>query len=324
MSAATGHIINKYQDVASNRVVNAVKTAAAKTGVDFSFLMEKAATESSFNPNAKSKSSSATGLYQFIESTWLTMVKEHGEKYGLGNLADKITINDSGKACVTDCNVKKQILDLRKSPEISALMAGEFTAANKEYLEAKTDSEVGSTEMYMAHFMGAGGAAKFLNARHDNGQRSAAAMFPDAARANKNVFYDKSGRARTLNEVYNNFDKKFDGTSSPSTAKSASSPDADIACAATSPASSATAAAQAVSSYLATTNGIPDENGIIWFDAPVTTPRATSSHAKVASSMNSSKLSPVNIMTILDMQNPSFVENRRTEERSDRRSTYNT
>ncbi len=318
MSASAGNIINKYQGVASNRVVDAVKNAAAKTGVDFSFLMEKAATESSFNPNAKSKTSSATGLYQFIENTWLSTVKEHGEKYGLGNLADKITYNSNGKACVADCATKQQILDLRKNPEISALMAGEFAASNKEYLEAKTDGDVGATEMYMAHFMGAGGAAKFLNARHDNGQRSAAAMFPDAARANKNVFYDKSGRARTLNEVYNNFDKKFDGTDAPST-RSVSAPDTATACAASSPALAAEmATAQAVSSYLATSNGIPDKNGIIWFDPPVTAARASSSHSRVASATGAAKLSPVNMMAVLEMQNPSFIE-----DKNDRRSTYN-
>ena len=51
-------------------VYDAIKNAAAKTGVNFTYLMEKAAVESSFNPDAKAKTSSATGLFQFIEQTW--------------------------------------------------------------------------------------------------------------------------------------------------------------------------------------------------------------------------------------------------------------
>lgn len=225
--AVKAEIIKQYQNVASARVINAVETASEKTGVDFKFLMEKASTESSFDPSAKSRSSSATGLYQFIDDTWLHMVKEHGEKYGLGDMADKIEIKN-GKACVDDGSLKKEILALRKNPEISACMAGEFSADNAQYLEQHTDSNVGSTELYLAHFMGAGGAAKFLNARAQHGSASAAALFPAAAKANKNIFYDKSGKARSLDAVYNLFSKKFTGgqaaSSSTVSASTASQP----------------------------------------------------------------------------------------------------
>ena len=190
--------------------------------------MQKASTESSFNPAAKSKTSSATGLFQFVENTWLTMVKKHGSEFGLGDYANKITVNSDGKACVSDCDTKKAILALRKNPEISACMAGEFSADNAQYLEGHTDSAVGSTELYLAHFMGAGGAAKFLNAREHNGNASAAALFPAAAKANKNVFYDKSGKPRSLDAVYNLFSKKFNGgtaaSSSTVSASTASQP----------------------------------------------------------------------------------------------------
>ena len=67
-------------------VVNAIKTASAKTGVSFSYLMEKAAAESNFNPTVKAKTSSATGLFQFIESTWMDMIKQHGDKHGINTI----------------------------------------------------------------------------------------------------------------------------------------------------------------------------------------------------------------------------------------------
>jgi hypothetical protein len=210
MTTIIQQIIDKYHGVAPQGVVHAVQKAAARTGADFSFLMEKASMESGFNPAAKAKSSSATGLFQFIESTWLKMIKEHGAKYGLGALASHIEIRD-GKPCVDDCKVRQAILSLRKNPEISALMAGELSTGNKQYLEAHTESAIGKTELSLAHFMGAAGASRFLNARAENGDAIAAHLFHKEAHANKNIFFDPAtGRARTLDQVYNAFNGKAD------------------------------------------------------------------------------------------------------------------
>lgn len=299
MTTAFSQMIDKYQGVATTQVINAVSKAAEKTGVDFNFLMEKASTESSFDPKAKAKGSSATGLFQFIEQTWLGMVKRHGDKYGLGEYADKIEMKN-GKACVTDCDVKKEILDLRKNPEISALMAGEFSAENKDFLEARTDGDVGSTELYMAHFMGAGGAAKFINCRDANGDATAADIFPKAAKANKSIFFDKqTGEARSLDDIYALFDKKFSG---------------DVAAPATQIAAKARAVAPEDSAVSMNTRAhmlamadtatrklpvFDDENSaddIIWNDDP----RFKSGFSK--SNSPSQKLSPLNMMVMTQMQ----------------------
>ncbi|MCK5556643.1 MAG: lytic transglycosylase domain-containing protein, partial [Alphaproteobacteria bacterium] len=117
MSALLSQIIDKYQSVAPQRVIQAIEKASARTGANFSFMMDKASAESSFNPSATSKSSTATGLFQFIESTWLNMVKQHGAKHGMGKFANQIQIRN-GRPCVDNCNVKDTILNLRKNPEI--------------------------------------------------------------------------------------------------------------------------------------------------------------------------------------------------------------
>lgn len=194
---------------ASAEVVGAIKNASARTGVDFAYLMEKAAAESSFRPEVQSKSSSATGLYQFIEKTWLSMVREHGDKYGLEDYADKI----SAKGTVSDAKTKKEILELRKDPELSALMAAEYAADNKRYLEDHVGGDIGAVEMYLAHFLGASGANGFLEAMKNNPLDTAADIFPKAARTNRNVFYDaKTGEPRTLAGVYDFFEKKFENS----------------------------------------------------------------------------------------------------------------
>lgn len=190
---------------AGAKIADAIQTASAKTGVDFSYLLQQAQVESSFKADAKAKSSSATGLFQFIDSTWLQMVNKYGDKYGLDDYASQIT--DKGK--VLDKAMKNKILALRNDPHICSLMAGEFAAENKNYLQKCVGGDVGSTELYMAHFMGAGGAAKFLSAMKMNPDANAATAFPSAAAANKNVFYNKDGSAKSLKDVYAAFDKKF-------------------------------------------------------------------------------------------------------------------
>ena len=176
-------------------VVSAIKTASAKTGVSFSYLMEKAAAESNFNPIAKAGTSSATGLFQFIESTWMDMINKHGDKYGI----DK---NQS----------KSALLNLRKDPEIASLMAAEFADGNKAHLKTTIGGDIGNTELYFAHFMGAGGASGFLSQLKKNPLSIGADLFPKEARANRNVFYDRdTGQPRTLQQIYDFFDKKFSG-----------------------------------------------------------------------------------------------------------------
>ncbi|MCB1651965.1 MAG: transglycosylase SLT domain-containing protein [Alphaproteobacteria bacterium] len=175
-------------------VMNAIKQASAKTGVNFAYMVQQAGAESSFNPTAKAKSSSASGLYQFIESTWMNMVKTYGAKHGIE----------------TDGMSRKEILALRNDPVASANMAAEFASENERFLRSHWGGEIGPTELYFAHFMGAGGASAFLKARDDNPLQEAAVLFPKAAKANRNVFYDvKSGRAKSMEEVYAFFDKKF-------------------------------------------------------------------------------------------------------------------
>src|SRR4051794_4439399 len=115
-----------------NAVLTGIKKASQSTGVDFGYLMAQAAQESSFQADAKASTSSATGLYQFLDSTWLSMMRSHGAKHGFAEMAERIQTDSRGGVTVSDAALKQQILDLRKDPKVSAVIGAEFALSNKE------------------------------------------------------------------------------------------------------------------------------------------------------------------------------------------------
>jgi hypothetical protein len=197
------------------RVTQAIKQASAKTGVDFSYLLNKATQESNLNPNAKASNSSATGLFQFTSQTWLQTVKSHGGEYGLGNYASHISTDSNGVDHVSDPNWRKAILSLRKDPTVSAEMAGALDKDNMATLQNDVGGKIGPTELYLAHFLGASGAGDFIDTLRSNPKASAASVLPQAAAANPSLFYDKSGAPRSVGSIYKQFAQKFDSTNSP-------------------------------------------------------------------------------------------------------------
>lgn len=178
---------------------NAIARAAQKTGADFEYLMAQANIESSFNPSAKAPTSSAAGLYQFINSTWLNTLDKHGESLGLGEVADMIQIR-GGKAKITDPSKRGAIMALRYDPQASALMAGALANDNRAALSSFLGREPSHGELYLAHFAGAPGAKEMLSELKSNPASIAAAILPGAARANRSMFYKADGSARTVGE----------------------------------------------------------------------------------------------------------------------------
>jgi len=188
-------------DVAT-RVTGAIRDAARVTGAGFEYLLNTAIRESNLNPNAKAKTSSATGLFQFIDQTWLGTIKQSGGALGYGKYADAISKTASGKFVVSDPAMRDQIFALRKDPTANAVMAGAFANANAKVLSDRLGRKPTDGELYMAHFLGASGASRFIKAAEANPNGTAAGLFPRAASANRSIFYDKTGAARSLKQVY--------------------------------------------------------------------------------------------------------------------------
>jgi Transglycosylase SLT domain len=184
------------------RIAGAIKQAANTTGTSFEYLLATAKMESNFNPKATASTSSARGLYQFIDQTWLGTVKEAGAQLGYGKYANAITKTPSGSYSVSDPAARSAIMRLRDDPDAASAMAAVLTQSNSFKLTGKIGRRPTDGELYMAHFMGVGGAAKLISNAEDNPNASAVRLFPNAAAANRPIFFDRSGRARSVSEVY--------------------------------------------------------------------------------------------------------------------------
>jgi hypothetical protein len=187
---------------AREQVRAAIGQAAQRTGVDFSYLVAQAQSESGLDPTAHASSSSASGLYQFLDQSWLGIVKRHGSEHGMAWAADAIEARPGGGFRVSDPAMKQAVMGLREQAGPAALMAGAYAADNAAGLGQTLGRAANSTDLYFAHFLGLDGAKRFLRAAGNSPDSTAASLFPREARANRSIFYQGDGSARSLGEVY--------------------------------------------------------------------------------------------------------------------------
>ena len=191
-------------------VTGAIRQAARMTGANFQYLLAAARIESNLNPSAKVSTSSARGLFQFIEQTWLSTLKEKGPALGYGPYADAITRLPSGRYAVTDPAMRGAILNLRSDPTASALMAGAFTENNASLLAARLGRSRPRASFISRISSVRAAPARLIGLAESNPQTPAAAAFPGAARANPKIFYDRQGGARSVGDVYRSLVGRYD------------------------------------------------------------------------------------------------------------------
>lgn len=178
-----------------------IDRAGDRNDVDFDYLLQTAIRESSLDPHAKAKTSSATGLFQFLDQTWLEVMKTDGARLGYTSYADAITVSPDGEYDIADKKLKAKVLKLRENPEVAADLAAAYTRNNGAYLKGKFGRMPSAGELYIAHFLGARGAEKLFKAGLSNPDQNAAKLFPRQAAANPSIFYDH-GQARSVRQVY--------------------------------------------------------------------------------------------------------------------------
>jgi hypothetical protein len=204
-------LVEPGKSAAGPTVAGAIRQASQATGTSFSYLLATAQVESGLNPHAGAPTSSARGLFQFVEQTWLGTMKQSGAALGYGRYASAITQTGSGRYVVQDPAMRQEILKLRNDPTANAVMAGAFTQANAAYLTQKLGRPPSEGELYIAHFLGAGGAARLIGLAASNPEAKAAALFPNAAHANPSIFFDRqTGNARSLAAVRNVLTARYD------------------------------------------------------------------------------------------------------------------
>lgn len=195
---------------ASAHIAGAIRDAARTTGASFEYLLTAARMESNLNPAAQATTSSATGLYQFVDQTWLATLKSAGPTHGYGQYANAITLNADGRYEVTDPNMRAAIMRLRNDPAVSATMAGAYTQSNATQLSSALGRQPAEGELYIAHFLGSDGAVRLIHAVTSQPNANAAQMFPQAAAANPGIFLNKSGQPRSVSEVYGTLTGRFE------------------------------------------------------------------------------------------------------------------
>ena len=196
---------------AATQVAGAIRQAAHATGASFDYLLATARLESNLDPAAQAPTSSASGLFQFIEQTWLGTMKTSGASLGLGAYADAVSFNTvTGRYEVADAGMRQAIMALRNDASASAALAGAYTRNNAAQLAGVLGRRPTDGELYIAHFLGPQGAERLIHAAVSQPDTPAAGLFPAAAQANRSIFYDRAGRARGTADVYAVLANRFD------------------------------------------------------------------------------------------------------------------
>ncbi len=192
-------------------LMQSLRDAAAKTGVDYEFLVAQASVESGFRSKAHPDRGSAAGVFQFTGATWLQMMREHGAKYGYADLAKEVKLTPNGSVTVADKATHERILALRQNNRLSALFAAEYAKGNGARLEKVTGHRATAAELHLAHLLGPNGAIRFLKAHEDDEKQAAAKVVPAAARQNPALFYARGGRtAKSVAAVYQKIQERLD------------------------------------------------------------------------------------------------------------------
>jgi hypothetical protein len=175
-------------------LVQTVIRAARATGIEPAYAMALADKESGFDPDIRAATSSAEGLFQFLEGTWLQVLNEHAGRHGYAEVAAAIEVV-GGRPTVA-AGARSWIMSLRRDPYLSALMACEMAKDASERLAKVTNGSVQDADLYLAHFLGAAGAERMLKLVEKNPSQTAHAAFPKAAKANRSVFAAKGSKKK--------------------------------------------------------------------------------------------------------------------------------
>lgn len=173
---------------------------AITAGANRTYLLKIARRESAMNPWAKANRSSAAGLFQFTENTWLCMLLDAGPRLGI-NSGFGLIRTENGRCRTADDSDRVRLLAMRYDPVLSTKMASAFTSVNDDQFIETFGRRPDDDERYVMHVFGPGSGTRILLLARTTPDLIAASILPAAARANPSIFYDRRGRPRTVAEV---------------------------------------------------------------------------------------------------------------------------
>ena len=132
------NVSNEYSN-SSSSVQGAINEASKVSGVPVEMLRDIAYVESGFNPNAKNSESSASGLFQITGGTWDYLMGKYKNTLGLSGTENRF------------------------DPRANSLLGAMYVKENYNLIKGSKDN-INSTDLYMAHFLGGGGAQTFFKA----------------------------------------------------------------------------------------------------------------------------------------------------------------
>jgi hypothetical protein len=189
----------------NRHLVPALGRAARATGVDPVLLVALAWQESRFDVRARNPRSSARGLMQFTEATWLEVVRDFGPRHGLSRRAAQLsTDRESGAISTRDPRHRRQILELRNEPRFAAVLAAERVSQARAGLEQALGRPVTSSDLYLVHLLGPSGARSFLEAMQKQpGRKASEVVSRESLARNRELFLARdTGRPLSLAEVH--------------------------------------------------------------------------------------------------------------------------
>ena len=186
-------------------VHEAIQKASTKTGFKADILGAMAYMESRFDNHAHAHKhiSSATGLFQFTNSSWLYSLMKHGDEIGLSSVSSNIYQTKTGRMALHRPKDEKYIMGLRKNSTISSILTAKVAQENQKMIEEIKGSQATPGDIYLTHVVGPNGMMKIHSALKTHPNISMASVLgEDVVRNNKNLFINENGHTKTVREAY--------------------------------------------------------------------------------------------------------------------------
>ncbi|HVJ51958.1 MAG TPA: hypothetical protein VM689_05820 [Aliidongia sp.] len=178
------------------------RTPGEPSGKEFTVLLAQVVGETAMLPHAVNKNTGAAGPFQFIKSTWLAMVRNHGAELGVKpELIQKIGVDAKGRPQIADPQALQDVLDLRHDVALSARMASKYTKDATGMLQRLLHRPPTDTEVHLTFLLGPAGASKLIHAAANTPEIGSDQVVTAAVKANPRLFHDASGRVRTAGEA---------------------------------------------------------------------------------------------------------------------------